>query len=53
MQKLQVYGQPRLPIIGTILMVGALPKRRLDELPPLRAASGSSAGCGLAARCTP
>ena len=46
MQKLQVYGQPRLPIIGTILKTGALRERRLDELPALlrrRAAPAAAA----------
>ena len=52
MQKLHVYGQPRLPIIGTILIVGALSSVGSTNFQRSRA-PGSSSGWLAAERCTP
>ena len=52
MQKLHVYGHPRLPIIGTILKAGAF--RSVDSMNFQRSRTpGSAAGCRFASRCTP
>src|ERR1039458_7023026 len=52
MQKLQVYGHPRLPSMGTILMSGAF--LRVGSMNCQRSRTpGSVLGCRLAPICTP
>ena len=52
MQKLQVYGHPRLPSMGTIFNSGALRSVRAMNFQRC-CTPGSSRGCCFAARTTP